>query len=154
MEATLAKMLLVEVYDSTDRRVNVGNIVTEDDSTMRKHCRSVGSGGSLRNGIYEPKFLAYPDHRVKVMVKSIYSKVNNTEKKDKVKNIGAMRLKIIQLVTSIKTEQATYRILSTTLGHTSNIYSGIINFVILPGVGLKKSKTTSIETTFPMQVRL
>ena len=93
MEATLAKNLLLEVHESTNGRVNVGQIITDDDSTMMKHCKSVDNGGSLKIGIKEPKFLADPGHRIKVMIRSIYSKVTNTKKVDEAKNIDAMRLR-------------------------------------------------------------
>ena len=80
MEFYLTRKLAEEVHDMSCGVVSVGAMVTDDDSTLWKHCRSVENGGRLKTGIYKPKFLADPSHRAEVMIKPIFSMVGVTKK--------------------------------------------------------------------------
>ena len=67
--------MLEELYEKTGSKVYIyiGDIVSGDDSTLRKHCSSESKGGKLKEEVCEPKFLADPSHRTKVMVKPLLS---------------------------------------------------------------------------------
>ena len=58
----------------------VKEIVTDDDVTMRANLNNKRNKEKLEDGIPETEFLADPGHRVKVMVKSIFTKA--TKMKD------------------------------------------------------------------------
>ena len=93
MESSLCRILLEQINDITNGRVSVGILVTDDYSMLRSHCRSKMNGGKLKEGVVEPRFLADPSHRVKVMVKSVFELFSNTTKADEVKRIYALRLR-------------------------------------------------------------
>ena len=93
MESILCHDLLTHLHDSTCGKINIGQLVTDDDSTLRQHCSSVENGGKLRTEINQPTFLADPSHRCKVMLKKIFGLVTATRKADEVKNIDALRLR-------------------------------------------------------------
>ena len=93
MESTLCRQMLEEVTESTNSRVSVGTLVTDDDSTLRSHCKLHENGGKLRAGVPEPTFLADPSHRVKVMLKPIFALVSSTKNPDEVKHVDALRLR-------------------------------------------------------------
>ena len=67
--------------------------MTDDDSTLRDHCSSAENGGKLRPGMGQPKFLADPTHRTKVMSRPIFNLVQGTKNPDEIKMIDALRLK-------------------------------------------------------------
>ena len=92
MESTLCVELL-EKISSDEGQVHVGQLVTDDDSTIRSRCKNLKDGGIVRDDVPTPVFLADPSHRVKVMGKAIYKLVGKTKKKDEVKTIDALRLK-------------------------------------------------------------
>ena len=71
----------------------MGGWVHDDDSTLRKYCRSINDGGKLKEGVCQPKFLADPSHRAKVMVKKVFAMVGSSKKLDEVKTLDALRLK-------------------------------------------------------------
>ena len=77
MEAKLALDLLKEIYVVMNEKVRVGEIVTDDDSTLRAYCRNVCNGGKLPDNIPQPVFLADPGHRVKVMVAPVFKLVKS-----------------------------------------------------------------------------
>ena len=93
MEATLARTMVEEVSLLSKGKVAIGTMVTDDDSTLRRHCSSTENGGKLLAGVPEPIFLADPGHRVKVMVKPIFTMVTTTKNPDDIKNLDALRLK-------------------------------------------------------------
>ena len=93
MEALLYRHMLEALYDTTASKIYVGDIVSDNDSTLRKHCSSVSKGGKLKEEVCEPKFLADPSHRTKVTVKPVFNLVTKTKKLDEVKMIDALRLK-------------------------------------------------------------
>ena len=93
MEALLCRQMLEDLYDTTSSKISIGDIVSDDDSTLRKHCSSASKGGKLKEGVCEPRFLADPSHRTKVMVKPVFNLVTKTKKLDEVKMIDALRLK-------------------------------------------------------------
>ena len=85
MEATLARIMVEEVNQLLNGSYVIGTMVTDDDSTLRRHCSSVENGGKLRDGVPEPRFLVDPGHRVKVMVQPIFAMVTTTKIPDDVK---------------------------------------------------------------------
>ena len=93
MESILCRKLLEEVHVMSFNKVAVGEVVSDDDSTLRSYCSLVSNGGSLSPGVREPKYLADPSHRAKVWVKPVFKMVKQTKKQDEVKKIDAMRLK-------------------------------------------------------------
>ena len=56
MESILCYDLLNHLHDSTCGKINIGQLVTDDDSTLRQHCSSVENGGNLRTEINQPTF--------------------------------------------------------------------------------------------------
>ena len=72
MESPLYRTLLENISTYTKGKVFIGTLVTDDDSTLRSHCRSLENGGKLFNDDPEPLFLADLSHRVKVMLKGIF----------------------------------------------------------------------------------
>ena len=93
MESTLCVELLEKISSDYEGRVHVGELVTDDDSTIRSRCRNKKDGGTVRDDVRTPVFLADPSHRVKVMGKAIFKLVSKTKNKDEVKTIDALRLK-------------------------------------------------------------
>ena len=53
----------------------------------------IKNGGKLNNGIKQPRFLADPTHRIKVMSKVIFSMLTNTKDLNKCKGADALRIK-------------------------------------------------------------
>ena len=82
MEALLCRQLVEEVHFGSNGLMKVEDIVTDDDSTLRDHCSSVENGGKLRPGVSQPKFLADPTHRTKVMVRLIFGLVQSRSQND------------------------------------------------------------------------
>ena len=76
----------------------VGQVVSDDDSTLRSVCSSYAKGGKLRDGVEEPEFLTDPAHRTKVMVKPVFGLVKKPKKQDEVKKLTRCVLKIYQLL--------------------------------------------------------
>ena len=93
MESTLCVELLEKISGDYEERVHVGELVTDDDSTIRSRCQNKKDGGTVRDDVRTPVLLADPGHRVKVMGKAIFKLVGKTKKKDEVKTIDALRLK-------------------------------------------------------------
>ena len=89
----LILQLINELIDKTNKNICVNNLVTDDDSTLRKWRSTKSNGGHSNDNIPQPTFLADPGHRYKVMVRSIFSLVSVTRKQDEVKNIDAFCLK-------------------------------------------------------------
>ena len=70
-------------------------LVSDDDSTMRslfQHCTN-HEKGKLPIEILQPKFLADPFHRIKVMSKTFFKMVDTTKDPMKCKTIDALLLK-------------------------------------------------------------
>ena len=93
MEANLALILLEEVFNETAGKIYVAEMVTDDDSTIRSHCKNINMGGKLPDCIPQPLFLADPSHRIKVMAAPVFKLVSSSKDPDRVKNIDALRLK-------------------------------------------------------------
>ena len=88
----MCRQMLEELYEKTSLKVYIGDIVSDDDSTLRKHCFFESKGGKLKEEVCEPKYLVDPSHRTKVMVKPVFNLVTKTKKLDEVKMIDALRL--------------------------------------------------------------
>ena len=56
------------------KKASIGEIVTDDDKTIRANIKHTGGKAKLPAEIPEPRFLADPTHRIKVMVRNIFSK--------------------------------------------------------------------------------
>ena len=93
MESSLALKLTNEIYEQSRGTVHLGSIVTDDDSTLRSQLQNQVNGGKLIDQIPQPKFLADPSHRIKVMIAPIFKLVSNTKDPSKCKNLDALRLK-------------------------------------------------------------
>ena len=93
MESTLYRQILEETTEKTNTRVSVGTLVTDDDSTLRSHCRLLEHGDKLCEGVPEPTFLADSSHRVKVILKPIFAMVASTKNPGEVKHVDALRLR-------------------------------------------------------------
>ena len=95
MESKLALCMVTDICRETNGAANVGELVTDDDSTMRanlKH-KTNNNKGKLDDNVPEPTFLADPGHRVKVMVKKLFARVSKNKDPNKIKNIDALRIK-------------------------------------------------------------
>ena len=67
MEVAVALELTRKVHTDFKEHVFIREIVSDDDSSLRKNLRHVShDAGSLEEGIPEPTFLADPSHRIKV----------------------------------------------------------------------------------------
>ena len=55
--------------------VDIGTIVSEDDSTLRANCRSSKDEGEVEDGILTPRFLVDPSDRVKYISRTIFKLV-------------------------------------------------------------------------------
>jgi hypothetical protein len=93
MESTLALKLTKQIFEDSKHRVYLEEIVTDDDSTLRSHLQNEHKGGKLPDMIPQPKFLADPSHRIKVMISPIFKLVTKTKDPSKCKNLDALRLK-------------------------------------------------------------
>ena len=93
MECALALAMLCEIHTSTTKKAHISQIVTDDDTTMRANIRHEGNKAKLPLEIPEPKFLADPGHRIKVMLKGIFARASKTKDKNKIKTIDALRIK-------------------------------------------------------------
>ena len=71
--------LVNEVNQTFDGLVVVGALVTDNDTTLRKQCRSEDEGGKLESGVLTPRFLADPGHRIKVIGKALFGLVTKTK---------------------------------------------------------------------------
>ena len=95
MESSLALDLISDTYRKFGGNVFIEKVVSDDDSTMRSHCKNEKNGGKLVDTIPEPEFLADPSHRIKVMVKPIFKLCPSPPVKDpgRCKTIDCLRLK-------------------------------------------------------------
>ena len=93
MEARCCCTLLEEVCRKFDGIVTVGCLVTDDDSTLRSHCKTSGEGGKLAETTPTPRFLTDPGHRIKVIGKALFGLVTKTKNIDEVRTVDVLRLK-------------------------------------------------------------
>ena len=93
METSLALNMGEELYQNTNKRAFVGEIVTEDDIIMQSNVSHTSKKAKLSIDVPEPLFLADPNHRIKVMLKPIFANVTKSKNNNGIKNIDAMRLK-------------------------------------------------------------
>ena len=75
MESSLALDLISNISLNSSNRIYVKDMVSDDDSTMRKHCQTKENGGKLPDGVAQPRFLADPSHRIKCMSMPIFKMV-------------------------------------------------------------------------------
>ena len=135
MEARCCCTLLEEVCRKFDGIVTVGCLVTDDDSTLRSHCKTSGEGGKLAETTPTPRFLADPGHRIKVIGKALFGLVTKTKNIDEVRTVDVLRLKNISAFTFHKTNTKVLTSLSETFAHLSNICSVITLTATAVGVG-------------------
>ena len=93
MECSLALNLTQKIYNGTQKKASIGEIVTDDDTTMRSNIRHNGDKAKLPLHVPEPRFLADPTHRIKVMVRNIFAKAVKSKNVQKIKTIDALRTK-------------------------------------------------------------
>ena len=96
MEADGALSLVLKLDDITKSKIFIESFVSDDDSSLRaimRHHHPKGKG-MLPPHIPEPKWLADPTHRTKIVANAIFSLVNNKPKVDSVcSNADALRIK-------------------------------------------------------------
>ena len=107
MESSTALKLCIDIYKKSERKVFLEKIVSDDDSTMRvvlKHPKFKkreptvplkNSVGKLPTHIPEPKWLADPSHRCKVVASAIYALSSKSQKLSMVNKLDAMKSKNI-----------------------------------------------------------
>jgi len=95
MESEVALRLTTALYEKWGGRVFICGIVSDDDSTMRAYLSHAENNakGKLDDKIPEPRFMADPSHRIKVMSAPIFAMVTKTLDPNKCKMIDAMRVK-------------------------------------------------------------
>ena len=93
MESALALSMVVDIFRNTYEKTFIGEMVTDDDSTIRAVLSHNEKKGRLSHDVPPPKFLADPGHRVKVIVEPIFAKVSKTKAINRIKNIDTMRIK-------------------------------------------------------------
>ena len=113
MESSLCYILLEKINNTTKGWVSVGTLVTDDDSTLRSHCRSETNSGKLQECVVKPRCLADSSYRVKVMVKSVFALVSKTKHPDEVKHIDALRLRKYTSCYIMKNRHIDFRTFST-----------------------------------------
>ena len=82
-----------KVLPKSTKKAAIGEIVTDDDTTMRSNIKHKGDKAKLPIDVPEPTFLADPTHRIKVMVRKIFGKAVKSKDPQKIKTIDALRLK-------------------------------------------------------------
>ena len=92
MESQVALDLTVQVFEESDGRIFIAEIISDDDLSMRAHLQHEGVGGKLRDVIPEPIFRADPSHHIKVMSKTIFKMVTKTKDPTKCKQIDALQV--------------------------------------------------------------
>ena len=85
--------MITKLSKDSDRRIYVEYLVSDDDSFIRSHLCYTTNGGNLEADVPQPKFLADPSHRIKIMCSPIYKMVINTKDLNKCKKIDFLRLK-------------------------------------------------------------
>ena len=98
MEADGALSLVKELDELSDSKLFVEAFVTDDDSSIRaliSHFdpKSRKNKGKLPDHIPEPKWLADPSHRTRVVARAIFALVKLRMKESECKNIDAQRFK-------------------------------------------------------------
>ena len=91
MEASSARHLIKELCEESRGRLFAGTLVGDDDSTMKSHC---SYEGGLPTTIPEPKWLADPSHRIKVIMKPVFALARKPIKDSPVTMSDAKRLKL------------------------------------------------------------
>ena len=74
MECVLTLTLTETMYKETQQKACIGEIDIDDDTTMRSNIKHTGDKAKLPSEIPEPRFLADPIHRIKVMLRKIFAK--------------------------------------------------------------------------------
>ena len=90
MEAVGAHKIIESIYLQSKGALYCKEIIADDDSTMKAHC---SHAKGLDKVIPEPKFLADPSHRCKVVAKPMYKLANAPKKTSLVTKNDAKRIK-------------------------------------------------------------
>ena len=90
MEAVGAHKIIESIYLQSKGALYCKEIIADDDSTMKAHC---SHAKGLDKIIPEPKFLADPSHRCKVVAKPMYKLANAPKKTSLVTKNDAKRIK-------------------------------------------------------------
>lgn len=91
MEPSAVLQLITEIFEQSKGRLYAGTLVGDDDSSMKRHC---SHSGKLKTTIPEPKWLADPSHRIKVMSKPIFALARKAKSESPVTNSDALRMKL------------------------------------------------------------
>ena len=95
MEPHVAVQFLL---DAPSKKYCIGLITSDDDSTMKAWCTHIDSGNpksKLPKWIYQPKFMADPTHRKRVVASKFYKLANSPVAVSRVTSAIAKRMKKI-----------------------------------------------------------
>ena len=95
MEADAALALITKLDEDTKSSVYVEALVTDDDASTRAILThpTVRGKGKLPAHIPQPRFLADPSHRTKVVAKAIFVLAHLPKSQSKCSNVDALRIK-------------------------------------------------------------
>ena len=93
MESKLAVRMIHDTWNKSGKKVTIGTIVADDDSTLKANTKNKNNGGLVSDEIEIPNFLADPSHRIKCIIRSVYKLVKKNKDPNSIKTIDAMRLK-------------------------------------------------------------
>ena len=93
MEAGVALEMVTAFTNESGGRLFIECLVSDDDSSLRKHLRHTENGGKLAAHVRELSFLADPSHRIKTMCSPIYKMITDTKDPSKCKKIDFLRVK-------------------------------------------------------------
>ena len=79
MESKLAVRMIHDTWNKSGKKVTIGTIVADDDSTLKANTKNKNNRGLLDDDIETPKFLADPSHRIKCIIRSVYKLVKKTK---------------------------------------------------------------------------
>ena len=97
MEADGLLQILTRLHEKHDGKVHIKAVVSDDDTTMKavvRHESSVAKKGRLPAEIPEPKWLADPGHRIKVVAGKMYALANANKSQSTCTNLDATRFKM------------------------------------------------------------
>jgi hypothetical protein len=93
MESKLAVKMIHDTWNKSAKKVTIGTIIADDDSTLKANTKNKKNGGLVNDEVETPNFLADPSHRIKCIIRSVYKLVKKNKDPNSIKTIDAMRLK-------------------------------------------------------------
>ena len=93
VECALALNMAVDVNNFTNKKAFIGEMITDDDTTIRANIKHTYQKAKLPIDVPAPRFLSDPNHRIKVMIKPIFARATKTRDNKRIKMIDALRIK-------------------------------------------------------------